>query len=130
MRRLEPTIFSFFSACWIVALLYQLGLIPLAGTLRLQPQTLFTLAAFSGWLAGNVYVHRRRAVPRAFYRRLLLLYLVGPPGIYFLLWAMVPMDWQRAAPMTSIYAFGVSSVLFLVPYLLRGWPPRSGGGSP
>lgn len=125
MRRLEPTIFAFFCACWVLALLHELGVIPLADTLRIEPQGLFTLAAFGGWLAGNVYVARRRILPRVFHRRLLLLYLVGPPGILFLLWAMAPADWQRAAPLTAILAFGVSTILFLVPYFLRRWPQRS-----
>jgi hypothetical protein len=125
-QRLEPILFSFFCACWLAALLHGIGLVPLADTIRLEPQTLFTLAAIVGWLAGNVYVHRRRTVLRRFHRRLLLLYLVGPPGVFFLLWAMAPEDWQRAVPLAAVYAFGVSSTLFLVPYLLRHWPPRSG----
>ena len=83
MRRLEPALIGLFLASWVCALLAQLRLLDLAGTFPLAFYPYFSLAAALGWVAGNVYVHRRRAVPRPLRRRLLLSYLVGPPGLRY-----------------------------------------------
>jgi hypothetical protein len=123
VNRLEPALLGLFFACWLAVLLQGLGMIPLAGTLVLQPQTLYLVAVATGWLAGNLYVKRRQQVPRELRRRFVLTYLLGPSGLFFLLWAMAPLASQRAAPLIPVYAFGSSCVLFLVPVLLRRWPP-------
>jgi len=123
VNRLEPALLGLFFACWLAVLLQGLGLIPLAGTLVLQPQSLYMVAVATGWMAGNLYVRRRAQVPRELRLRFLLTYLLGPSGLYFLLWAMAPPPFQRAAPLVPIYAFGSSCVLFLVPVFLRHWPP-------
>lgn len=119
--RLEPVFLGFFFACWSLALLYFVGLIPLAGTLEISLYGLYGLAAAAGWLSGNFYIHRSSKLPRALRRRLLVVYLLGPPGILYLLWAMAPPADQLAAPFVPLYAFGVFVIFFLVPVLLRPW---------
>ncbi|MCB1032236.1 MAG: hypothetical protein KDD47_00185 [Acidobacteria bacterium] len=122
MNRLEPILLGLFFACWLAALLHGFG-DPLAGSLLIAPQHLFTLAAATGWVAGNLYVRRRRQVPRSLRGRFLVAYLLGPPGIFFLLWAMTSDTLQEQAPLAPVYAVGVCSVLFLVPVALRRFPP-------
>lgn len=123
MNRLEPALVGFFFACWLAVLIQGLGLVPLAGTLLLVPQTLYLIAVATGWLSGNVYVRRRKQVPKELRGRFLVIYLLGPSGLFFLLWAMAPKAFQKVAPLAPVYAFGASCVLFLVPLLLRSWPP-------
>lgn len=122
MNRLEPILLAFFFACWLAVLLQGLGA-PLAGTLTILPQPLYTIAAVTGWLAGNLYVRRRKQVPKTLRSRFLVAYLLGPPGLFFLLWAMTPESFQQQAPLVPVYAVGVSAVLFLVPVALRRFPP-------
>lgn len=118
--RLELVLTALFFASWSVGLLQFVGLVPTAGTLDFGLQGLFTAAAALGWLAGNVYVQRSRGLPSLLRRRLLLIYLLGPPGLLFLLRGMAPMEVQLAAPLAPLYATGVFSILFLVPVSLRG----------
>ena len=104
------------------------GLVPLAGALDLGLRGLYSLAVACGWLAGNVYVQRSRGLPRELRRRLLLIYLLGPPSLLALLRAMAPVSAQRAAPVVPLYAAVVFAVLFFVPVSLKGAfraPPES-----
>jgi hypothetical protein len=113
---------ALYFASWLGALLGQLGLVPLAGSVGLGLYPFFSLAAALGWLAGNLYLHRRRQAPRPLWRRLLLIHLLGPPGILYLLAAMAPAEQQAAAPLLPLLAFGVFGVFFLVPLTLSGFP--------
>lgn len=122
MRRVEPALIGLFLASWLGALLGQLGVLDLAGTLPLAFYPYFSLAAGLGWLAGNVYVHRRRSVPKALRRRLMLIYLVGPPGILYLVRAMAPVVDQTVAPLVPLLGFGVFTVFFAVPVSLAPRP--------
>jgi hypothetical protein len=124
VSRLEPVLVAFFVATWVVDLLAVLGLVDLRGSLELGLYPLYSTAAAAGWLAGNIYVARGRGLPRALRRRIRLVYLLGPPGLLFLLRAMASAEAQRAAPLVPLYSFGVFSVLFLVPVLLPRAPAR------
>jgi hypothetical protein len=112
-------------ACWLMGILAVVGLVPLAGSLRLSLYALFGTAAACGWLAGNLYVRRTRELPAEHRRWLRTLYLFGPMGLLFVLRAMAPAADQVAAPLVPLYSFGVFGALFLVPVLLR--PPSRRG---
>jgi len=115
LKRLEIPAFGLFLACWLLAGAHGLGLISLAGALPLGLYPLYAVAAALGWVGGNVYVWRRRRLPRERWRRAAALWLIGPQGIPALLRAMAPMADQAAAPAVPLYAFGVGAVLFTVP---------------
>ena len=117
--RFELVLVGLFLACWSIGLLQFLGLVPRTGDLDIGLRALFTIAAALGWVAGNVYVHRTRALPRALRYRLLLIYLLGPPGLLFLLRSMAPAESQMAAPLAPLYASIVSAIFFLVPVSLK-----------
>lgn len=117
MKRLEIPLFGLFFACWLLAGAHGLGLFSLAETLRLGLYPLYTVAAALGWVSGNVYVWRRRRLPRDQRRRAAALWLIGPQGIPALLRAMAPAADQAAAPAVPLYAFAVGAVLFTVPLL-------------
>lgn len=129
MNRLEPVLVGFFFASWGLALLYLVGIVPLPESLALSLYGLYTVAAVSGWLAGNIYVHRARRLPRELKRRVFLLYFVGPPGLLYLLRAMAPVRAQQAAPLVPLYAWGVFAVFFFVPLTFRTRQPEKLGGS-
>lgn len=118
--RVELVLLALFFACWLVGFLQWFGLVPRAGSLELGLRGLFSLAAALGWLAGNVYVPRRRGLPAELRRRILLIYLLGPPGLLFVLRSMAPFEEQMAAPLASLYATIVYAIFFLVPVSLRG----------
>jgi hypothetical protein len=120
VARWEPILVALFFAGWIGALLHQLGILALEGSLTFGLYPLFGLGSVLGWTFGNVYLHRRRGLPKDLRRRLLLLYLVGPPGLLYLLWSMQPAAVQEAAPLVPLLGFAVSSVFFLVPLSLAG----------
>lgn len=122
MIRLEIALVGLFFACWVTAALGSLGLLGLAGALPLSLYPLYSIAAALGWISGNVFVMRSRAVPRRLRRRVLWVYFLGPPGIVYLLRAMAPAQEQLAAPLVPIYSLGVYTALFLVPVVLQ--PPR------
>ncbi|HVR28734.1 MAG TPA: hypothetical protein VMS86_04305 [Thermoanaerobaculia bacterium] len=124
MLRFEPLLVAFFLAAWLVDLLAILGLVELQGSLDLGLYPLYSTAAAIGWISGNIYVARSRGLPEALRRRILLVYFLGPPGIVYLLRAMAPAEAQQAAPLVSLFAFGVFSALFLVPVLLPRPPAR------
>lgn len=122
MKRLEPALLGLFLACWLVDLLVLLRVVRLAGMLPLTLYGLYSVAVALGWLFGNVYVRRRRGLPPAVRRRLLILYVMGPPGILYLLRSMSPIELQRAAPFVPLYAFCVFAILFLVPVTILKLP--------
>jgi hypothetical protein len=95
-------------------------LLPLTGLLDLTLYQYYGVAAFLGWLCGNVYVQRSRRLPPAIRRRLVLVYLLGPPALLYLVRAMESLAAQAAAPLAPVYATGVFAVLFMVPVSLRG----------
>lgn len=124
---MELALLGVFLALWTVALASLLGILPTAGLLDLSLYQLYGVAAFLGWLAGNVYVHRTRGTPKPLRRRVVLIYLFGPPGLLYLLRALAPASSQALAPLAAIYACGVFFVFFLVPVTLRGSSrPRRG----
>jgi len=108
-----------FVVCWAVALFVQLTGLPFAGSLPMGLYQFYGVAAFIGWLAGNVYVHRTKGLPRVLRRRIMLIYLLGPPGILYILGSMAPITSQAAVPLAPVYATGVFAILFLVPVTLR-----------
>lgn len=124
----ELSLLGVFLAVWTVALASLVGLLPTDGLLDLSLYQLYGLAAALGWLAGNVYVSRARRVPRPLRRRLLLIYLLGPPGILYLVRSLAHLHIQAQAPFAAIYACGVFFVLFLVPVTLKGSAPRPRAG--
>lgn len=120
----ELSLLGVFLAVWTVALASLVGLLPTEGLLDLSLYQLYGVAAALGWLAGNVYVSRSRKVPQPLRRRLLLVYLLGPPGIIYLVRSLASSSLQARAPFAAIYACGVFFVLFLVPVTLKGTAPK------
>lgn len=93
------------------------------------PGALFPAAAVLGWLSGNLYVaRRRRGAGRR--RTLLAVYLGGPPGILWLLWAGFEPAERLANPLAPLWALGVFGVFFLVPFSLRRFPGGRGERGP
>jgi hypothetical protein len=118
--RLELILLALFFASWLVGFLQWSGLLPKAGSLDLGLRGLFSLGAALGWLSGNVYVQRSRGLPAALRRRIMLIYLLGPPGLLFLLRSLAPAETQMAAPLAPLYATLVMSIFFFVPVSLKG----------
>jgi hypothetical protein len=118
VRRLELLLVAFWLACWAVSLLSVAGLQDLSGRLDLPYYPYFAIAAFAGWLFGNVWVERCRRVPGTLRRSFWVLYFFGPPGFLYLLWTMQPAARQRD-PTGALLSFAVFAALFLVPVLLR-----------
>lgn len=56
----ERSLLGFFGAAWAVSVLHLAGLLPLAGAFALSLYAYYAFAAGAGWLAGNVFVLRRR----------------------------------------------------------------------
>lgn len=121
----ELSLLGVFLAIWTVALASLVGLLPTAGLLDLTLYQLYGVAAALGWIAGNVYIVRARRVPKPLRRRLLLIYVLGPPGLIYLLRSLASAPLQAVAPFAAIYACGVFFVLFLVPVTLKGSAPRA-----
>ena len=71
-----------------------------------------------GWVAGNVYVSRRGSSPLP-RRALLAIYLGGPPGLIWLLWAFVPVPVQVLSPLVPFLSLAIFGIFFLVPVTLR-----------
>lgn len=120
----ELSLLGIFLAVWTVALASLVGLLPTDGLLDLSLYQFYGLAAALGWVAGNVYVSRSRSVPEPLRRRLLLVYLLGPPGVLYLVRSLASLNLQVQAPFAAIYASGVFFVFFLVPVTLKGSAPR------
>ena len=115
----ELVLLTIFVVIWVVAIVALLVGSPLAGLLPLSLYQFYGLAAFLGWLSGNMYAHRSRGAPRSVRRRFWLIYFLGPPGILYLLSSMAPITNQTAVPLAPIYGCGVFAILFLVPLTLR-----------
>lgn len=115
MRQLELPLFGFFFACWLAAIVFHLRLVPAAGTLAVGLYPLYALAAALGWIAGNVYVVRRRALPREHRKRAAALWLVAPQGVPAVVRAMAPSSHQAVAPLVPLFAFAVGAIFFCVP---------------
>lgn len=116
-----------FSVIWLLAVLALFHVLPVAGTFDLDLYRLYSVAAVLGWVSGNIYMARRRVLPpKARWRkRLLLAYLLGPPGVVYLLRSFASAQVQQAAPFVPIYGFLVYGIFFLVPVTLRSSaPPR------
>lgn len=120
--RLENVLLVLCVGCWTLALAHFSGVISLAGRLPLSLYALYSTAAASGWLFGNVYARRRHRLPSPLKRRVLLLYYLGPPGMLYLLRALAPAREQLEAPLVPLLAIGVYTVFFLVPLTLT-WAP-------
>jgi hypothetical protein len=119
VRRLELVLVAFFLATWIVDFLALVGVARLAGSLELGLYALYSVAAASGWVAGNIYVPRSAALPKDLRRRFFLVYFVGPLGLVYLLRAMASEATQLRAPFVPIWGIGVFTVFFLVPVVLK-----------
>ena len=126
MPRFEPVLVASFLAAWVVDLLAVLGVVDLRGSLELGLYPLYSIAAAAGSVAGNLCMLRGRRLPTPLRRRLQVIYLLGPPGVLFLLRAMAPIEAQRAAPLVPFYSFGVFIVFFLVPVLMWRAPSERG----
>lgn len=126
--QLEIVLLGVFSASWLAAIVVLLGLVPVSGTLHLDLYSFYSVAAFLGWISGNVYLHRLGRLPAGRYRkRLLSSYLLGPPSVLYILRALAPKAVQNAAPLVPLYAFVVYCLFFLVPVTLRSTrTPRRG----
>lgn len=125
--RFELALLLAFSAIWLLAVLALFHVLPLAGTFDLDLYRLYSVAAVLGWVSGNIYMARRRILPPSgcWKKRLLLAYLLGPPGVVYLLRSLASTHVQQAAPFVPIYGFFVFAIFFLVPVTLRGSaPPR------
>ena len=125
---LELGLLGVFLAVWTVALASLVGLLPASGLLDLNLYQLYGVAAALGWVSGNVYVARSRRFPTPLRRRILLIYLLGPPGMIYLLRSLASFEVQAAAPLAAVYGSGVYFVLFLVPVTLKS-PARPGSES-
>lgn len=122
LRRVELILVAFFFATWGVDCLALLGLVEISGSLEIGLYPLYSVAAATGWIAGNIYVPRTRRLPRELRRRLLWVYFVGPVGLLYLLRAMATEQSQQQAPLVPLYGLGVFAVLFLVPVVLKRSP--------
>lgn len=114
------TIFlGLFLACWALSVLSFTRVVWLAGSLPLSLYGYYSVAVALGWGFGILYVRRTWGFPAPIRRRFLLIYYLGPPAILGLLRYMAPVQDQRAAPFVPLYAFGVFSILFLVPVTMK-----------
>ncbi len=109
-----------FLACWLLSLLSFTHLLSLAGSLPLALYPYYSVAVALGWAFGMLYMQRTRDFKDPqLRRRFLFIYYLGPPAVLVLLRAMAPVTYQRAAPLVPLWAFGVFSILFLVPVTMR-----------
>lgn len=116
MKRFELILLGLFLACWLVYLLAVFRVVTPDGTLDLGFYPYYSVAVAAGWAAGNIYVYRSRDLDAASQsrRRLLAGYFLAPLGLILLLKAMMPLEFQKAAPFVGLYAFCVYSIFFAV----------------
>jgi hypothetical protein len=126
VKRYELVFLGLFLACWLVYLLGVFQVVKPAGTLDPGFYPYFSLAAAAGWGAGNLYVYRTRDFDAQLRRRFLPAYFLAPLGLIFLIKTMMPLAFQRAAPLVGVYAFCVFSIFFVVATKLRIWGRRVG----
>lgn len=119
ITRGDAVLLGLFLACWVLSVLSFTRVVRLAGSLPLTLYGYYSVAVVLGWAFGILYVRRTWGLPAAVRRRFLLIYYLGPPVILGLLRSMAPLADQRAAPFVPLYAFGVFSVLFLVPVTMK-----------
>jgi hypothetical protein len=116
LKRFELILLGLFLACWLVYLLAVLRVVSPDGTLDLGFYPYYSVAVAAGWGAGNLYVYRSRdlGAESPSRRRLLAGYFLAPLGLILLLKAMMPLEFQREAPLVGLYAFFVYSIFFAV----------------
>jgi hypothetical protein len=119
LTRGDAVFLGLFLACWALSVLSFTRVVDLAGSLPLSLYGYYSVAVALGWAFGIVYVRRTWGLPAPIRRRFLLIYYLGPPAILGVLRSMAPWPDQRAAPFVPLYAFGVFSVLFLVPVTMK-----------
>jgi hypothetical protein len=114
LKRFELVLLALFLACWLVYLLATFRVVTPDGTLALGFYPYYSIAVAAGWGAGNLYVYRSRDLdPESKSRRRLLAgYFLAPLGLILLLKAMMPLEFQRGAPLVGLYAFCVYSIFF------------------
>ncbi len=117
--RAEIAVLSVGLSCWVASLVLLLLRRPAAGPFVYGLYAFYAVAATLGTLAGHCYVARRRALPLSIRPLLRIVYVVGPPGLLFLLWALTSPPSRHASPLAPLYAYGVYVVFFLVPATLR-----------
>jgi len=116
----ERVVLAGCSIVWLLVILANGGVLPLAGTLDLDLYRLFSLTTVIGWVAGNIYVFRTRdLVEKPARRKLFLKYLMGPLSVVFFLRALAGNEVQASAPLVPIFGFGIYVLFFLVPVTLR-----------
>lgn len=116
MKRWELVLLGLCLACWLVYLLAVFRAIMPDGTLDLGFYPYYSVAVAAGWAAGNIYVYRTRDLDSASQsrRRLLAGYFLAPLGLILLLKAMMPLEFQRGAPLVGLYAFCIYCIFFAV----------------
>ena len=115
--RLEVVLLGLFVVVWCVALLSVATGLPLAGLAPLSLYQLYGVAAAAGWLGGNLYVRRARKLPPMLRRRVLLIYLMGPPSMVYLLRTM---GWDPDTLVSRMGEQGVDEASLDEP---RSWSP-------
>lgn len=127
MKRFELILLGLFLACWLVYLLAVFRLVAPEGTLDLGFYPYYSIAVAAGWGAGNFYVYRSRDLDAESQsrRRLLAGYFLAPLGLILLLKAMMPIEFQRGAPLVGLYAFCVYCIFFVVANKLGMFRRRS-----
>jgi hypothetical protein len=124
VSQLEQVLVGLFGASWLFGLALSLDFLRLPTGLEVGYYGVFGAAASLGWLAGLLYVRRSTRRQTNLRRAALFLYLLGTPGLVYLLWALAPRQSRLAAPLIPVYAFVVFGIFFLVPALLVR-PPRA-----
>jgi len=119
VTRGDAVLLGLFLACWALSLLSFTRVVWLAGSLPLTLYGYYSVAVALGWGFGILYVRRTWGLPTPVRRRFLLIYYLGPPAILGVLRSMAPWPDQEAAPLVPLYAFGVFSILFLVPVTMK-----------
>ena len=119
VTRGDAVLLGLFLACWALSLLSLARIVRLAGSLPLTLYGYYGVAVALGWGFGILYVRRTWGLPTPVRRRFLLIYYLGPPAILGVLRSMAPWADQEVAPLVPLYAFGVFSILFLVPVTMK-----------
>jgi hypothetical protein len=119
IRTLEAVLLGLFLACWAVLVLSWLHVAHLSGNAPVSLYRYFSFASALGWSTGTIYVQRGRKLAEPDRRLLRWVYYLGPQGIVYLLRALAPLAERRLAPLVPLWAFGVYTVFFLVPVLVR-----------
>ena len=125
-RPYEAILAAFSLACVMVFGLDRLGWLfsaGLAGSLPLGLYPLYSFAAASGWLQGNLYARRAASADRGLRPVLFAFYLLVPVGPFFMFRAMAPLAAQRSAPLVPWFCAGIIAIFFLVPVSLRPKTP-------